>query len=98
MNELVKQAHDYAVDKGFWYDYGNDAKSLIVKLALISTEVSEAIEDVRTANRTHLGEELADIAIRLADFAGALDIDLDDEINKKMEKNLGRPYMHGKFA
>lgn len=41
-------------------------------------------------------EELADIFIRLADLASSLDIDLEEEVMKKMQTNEGRPWRHGK--
>lgn len=46
--------------------------------------------------RENFKEELADVAIRLGDLAGGLDIDLQSEITKKMDKNKDRPYKHGK--
>ncbi len=39
--------------------------------------------------------ELADIAIRLADTAKHLGIDLEAAIKMKMEYNKNRPFMHG---
>lgn len=36
------------------------------------------------------------MAIRLGDLCGGLNIDLESEIEKKMEKNRKRGYKHGK--
>jgi NTP pyrophosphatase (non-canonical NTP hydrolase) len=63
---------------------------------LITGEVAEAHEALRKSDFDNFKEELADIVIRVADLAGGLDIDLEDEILKKMEKNTLRPYKHGK--
>lgn len=40
--------------------------------------------------------ELADIMIRVADLAGAYDIDLAKIIDQKMTYNASRPHLHGK--
>jgi NTP pyrophosphatase (non-canonical NTP hydrolase) len=69
----------------------------LVKLALIVSEVGEAIESVR-ANDTHFAEELADICIRVFDLAAARGHDLEDAIITKMQRNASRPHMHGKLA
>lgn len=41
-------------------------------------------------------EELADTVIRVLDLTEALGIDIEDEIDKKMQRNEERPYRHGK--
>ncbi|EPY2286113.1 MazG-like family protein [Clostridium sporogenes] len=70
--------------------------AIATRLMLIVSEVSEALEGIRKDDRENFKEELADIVIRVADLAGGLDIDLDEEIKKKMKKNRNRPYKHGK--
>lgn len=41
-------------------------------------------------------DELADIQIRLLDYAGAMGIDLERHVQLKLEYNASRPYKHGK--
>jgi len=41
-------------------------------------------------------DELADVAIRLFDLCGGLNIDLEKHIKMKMKYNSLRPYKHGK--
>lgn len=76
------------------------------KLALIHSEVSEALECVRdgdlalrlddtTGKPEGLPSELADIVIRVADLCGALGIDLGEAIAKKMTYNETRTHRHG---
>jgi len=64
-------------------------------LALIHSEVSEALEGFRKGDRANVGEELADVLIRILDCAPGLEIDLDREVAAKLEKNKTRGYRHG---
>lgn len=64
-------------------------------LALIHSEVSEALEAHRHGDYDEYAEELADIVIRVLDHAETEDIDLAFEINRKNEINAGREYRHG---
>ena len=70
--------------------------AIATRLALIHSEVSEALEALRVGDMENFAEELGDIMIRVADLAGGLNIDLEGEIEKKMEKNKARGYMHNK--
>lgn len=65
------------------------------RLLLIISEVTEAMEALRNENMVEYPEEIADIAIRLADFAGNENINLGAEVRAKMEANGNRPQMHG---
>lgn len=78
-------------------DYANKRKLywLTSMLALIGTEVYEAIEDLRETGEVN-PEELADIVIRTFDLAAGLEIDLENEVFRKMEINKTRDYLHGK--
>ena len=66
------------------------------RLMLIVSEVSEALEALRKNDKENFKEELADVIIRTCDLAGGLNIDLQEEIMKKIEANKNRPYKHGK--
>lgn len=69
---------------------------------LIHSETSEATEGVRKDLKDdHLPHrsmevcELADVVIRILDYAGAYDLPLAEVIIEKMHYNAGRPFMHG---
>ncbi len=65
------------------------------KLALIHSEISEALEAYRTNDRSGFDEELADAIIRILDVSHGLKTNLGEEVLVKMSKNRDRGYRHG---
>lgn len=63
------------------------------EFCLLYGEVSEAYDAWRK-KKEDLGEELADIAIYLLGLSEILGFDLETEIKKKYDKNLGRVYQN----
>lgn len=91
ISDLCRQAFETAKSKG-WHDEPRETGTL---LALIHSEVSEALEADRKGDSENFAEELADVCIRIFDLCGARGIDLESAIHAKMEKNKGRSYKHG---
>lgn len=91
INQLCKEAFETAKSKG-WHDEERETGTM---LALIHSEVSEALEEDRVGNVEFFTEELADVCIRVFDLCGMKGLDLETAILKKMEKNKGRSYKHG---
>ena len=67
------------------------------KIALVHSEISEALEGLRTGaadlhlpHRASVEVELADAIIRIADLAGAMGLDLGGAIVEKMAYNAER--------
>lgn len=100
LNSLVEMAHENAVAHGF--KHNNFAEAI----ALIHSELSEALEEDRNGNPMvyyaangkpeGVAVELADAVIRICDLCGHLKIDLEKVVAEKMAYNAGRPQLHGK--
>jgi oligoribonuclease len=103
ISSLQARAYSTAKSKGFWdmtrVLEGPDHLALISqKLALVHSEVSEALEALRHVDqgKNNFGEELADVVIRVADLAEFVGVDLSREVVAKLIKNADRPNKHSK--
>lgn len=95
-NEAADAMHAMAVDKGFYDDPDPEVGIIATKLLLIAGELGEHFEAIRKGHGFEKeAEELADVVIRLFDYAAYRGIDLDAEIANKMSINSTRPYKHG---
>lgn len=96
LTQLAQEIADTTEEKGF--NVFNDLEQVITKLALIGTEVAEALDELR--NPDYLNEdfesEIADIIIRTLDLSGYLAIDIGMAVVDKAEKNKTRPFRHNK--
>ena len=99
LNTLSKEIYKDNCVKGF-YDIPRETGTLI---ALMHSELSEALEadrkdlmDDKLTHRSGLEVELADCLIRILDFCGHKDLDIEGAINEKLAYNRSRPYKHGK--
>lgn len=106
---LVSEAYDNAKEHGFHKIYDDLIDSvpaeqlqslrrtiLLAKLALITSEVGEAVSALQHGDEDAFAEEVADIVIRVFDLCGEESIDLGGELLEKMKANRNRPYLHGK--
>lgn len=77
-------------------DWYGSAHKIPAILALITSEMSEALEAFRNdAPLAAFGEELADTIIRVLDCAAGLGLNMDAAVRAKIEKNKTRGYRHG---
>ena len=96
---LSMMIHTTAKDKGWWDSKRSDGECV----ALMHSELSEALEAMRHGNPmsdhipefTGVEEELADVIIRIMDFAHAKNMNVAAAVITKMGFNQNRPKMHG---
>lgn len=100
LNELSEYFHKLSHSAGWWKELETIPAPIIyaTKIALIHSEISEALEGLRkNLNDSHLPHrksievELADALIRIFDLAGQLNLDLDGAIEEKSIYNQHRP-------
>lgn len=85
INELCARQYDW-VERMGWHN-----KTVLEALALIASEVGEAVNECRGDKPTEaFGEELADILLRTFDLAQWQGIDLEAAILRKMAINEQR--------
>lgn len=103
ITSLMQLSHEYAISAGFvenLVDTRNEAELI----ALIHSELSEALEYLRHGNppSDHLPEfsgaeeEFADVLIRVADHCAGRGYRLAEAVIAKMAYNKMRGYRHGK--
>ena len=85
LKKLQKEIYQNKVDKGF------NVTDVNKEFCLTYGELSEAYEAWRK-KKDDLGEELADVAIYLLGLSEILEINIEDEIQKKVYKNAKREY------
>lgn len=98
-DDIQKMVFYEYVENGYleMWNKGNKKINNIAELGLITTEVAEAIECIReNKSKDELELELADIIIRVLNFASRHNIKLRQIIINKHMANIFRGKLHGK--
>ncbi|MEA3356607.1 MAG: MazG nucleotide pyrophosphohydrolase domain-containing protein [Candidatus Bipolaricaulota bacterium] len=99
ISDAQERVHKTAVQHGWW----DEPRPVGEVLMLMVTELAEAMEAYREGDPeskkiqgySRLEEELADVLIRLLDFAGGKGFDIEGAVAAKMVYNETRSYRHG---
>lgn len=106
LNSWVDICHGMALSKG-WHDMDLPERSFGDIIALIHSELSEALEEYRAGHDPQeiygqvdgkpegIPIELADVLIRIFDYCGKAGIDLQEAVNLKVKYNETRSHRHG---
>lgn len=98
-NKIAKVVNNIAKEKGWWNGDRNDGELI----ALMHSELSECLEFLRNNNSqsnhilsfTGVEEELADVIIRIMDFAAQRKYNVAEALIEKINFNKNREYKHG---
>lgn len=103
LDDMAKELHTTAVNKGFWPNRVDDI-FITKQLMMIVSEAVEVMEAIRKdKGQQEVADEMADIIIRTLDLWQGLkdegyvhsDAELHVALNNKSDKNKSRPQKHG---
>lgn len=94
ISELTERMHAFVESQG-WYEPNTPRpqtlRNLAISLVLESSEVLEHFQwDNKLESRQELSDELADVALYLLQIASIANINLEEAIMGKLEKNYQR--------
>lgn len=96
LQELTKMMNHFVREQG-WYDTESSRPQTLRNLAIsLNLEVSEILEQFQwgteALDKSALADELADVALYLLQLASLSEINLEEAILRKLEKNKNRTW------
>ncbi|KML40627.1 nucleotide pyrophosphohydrolase [Cytobacillus oceanisediminis] len=90
MKKMIEKITQFRDERG-WLPFHNE-KDLAISISLEANELLEnfqwkSSEEALESSAENIKEEMADVLIYLLQLADKMDIDLEEEVFKKMEKN-----------
>jgi len=90
MNQLCEKVIEFRDERN--WDANHNEKDLAISISLEANELLENFQwktsrEAVEATRQNIKEEMADVLIYLVQLADKMDIDLEEEVYKKLEKN-----------
>lgn len=95
LNKIKELMDTFVKDKG-WYEEHSTKPQLPENLAKsVSIEAAELLECFQwssTPNKNDVADEIADVILYACQLANVLDIDIDDAVEVKLNKNNNREW------
>ena len=96
IKELTQKMNQFVSTQG-WYDEDSPRPQTLINLAIsLTLEAAEVLEHFQWSDEMdepeQLGEELADVALYLLQIASIAEIDLEQAILQKLERNYKRSW------
>jgi len=96
IKSLTEEMNNYVSAMG-WYETDSPKPQTLRNLAVsLSLETAEVLEHFQwneeTVDKEELGLELADVALYLLQIASVAEIDLEQAILNKLDRNYGRDW------
>lgn len=90
MKQLYEKVIEFRDERN--WDANHNEKDLAISISLEANELLENFQwktsrEAVEATRQNIKEEMADVLIYLVQLADKMDIDLEEEVYKKLEKN-----------
>lgn len=107
---LQEESYEYALKQGFWdhdtmlseetwiHHRASELQHCIdsEKIALMHSELSEALDALRDGDMDRVADELMDCVIRIADYCQRRDLALNKALNRIRNKRVDRLHLHGR--